>query len=108
MGLLDSREFPTTKSVQSLKPKEGRNSKAVVHKFRPSDGGVASITTMVAAGETPDLVATCGADRKLRIYEKGNGKMSHGIFKVETDPGVHGRWQRLHFRTKANRRRGLR
>lgn len=78
--LLDSRHFPSTKDVQILKPVQGRNNKSVIHKFKASDGGVRSICSFDGHGETPELIATCGGDRKLRIYEKNGGKMSHLVY----------------------------
>ena len=78
--LLDSRHFPQTKSVQQLKPVQGRNNKSVVRKFKASDGGVRSISGFESFGETPELIATCGGDRKLRIYEKDTGNMSHLVY----------------------------
>ena len=78
--LLDSRHFPATKDVQQLKPVQGRNNKAVMRKFMASDGGVKSVCGFESFGETPELISTCGGDRKLRIYEKSTGKMSHLVY----------------------------
>ena len=80
IALLDARNFPTTKSVQSLKPKSGRNAKSIVLKYTSADGGISSIDTCNPVGKTPGLMACTGIDRKLRVFELETGKMSHSVY----------------------------